>query len=458
MPRGTESRPTVQNGDHAIQDLTVLATGGAGKRPARADMISTDKIDNDDLRLPAIRLFAPGMTDALKSATELVRIAVVTHYFSTHRGGVEKVAGELAVRLAKTGRYSLTWVASDASPVPAPATALQFESVRAYNILEQRGFPWPVWPMQSIKRLRFAIAGADIVHLHDFIYFGNLAAFVIARNCGKPIVITQHIGDIPYKNRLLRFAIWLINRTIGRIVLGNADRVAFISEAVRKQFSGFVEFRRPPVHLPNGVDTGIFFPVDALARKAIRSGLGIDRGQKVVLYVGRFVDKKGLPVLRKLAAAMPDVHWWFAGWGSLESAAHPATWRLTNVRLFSGRSGSTLAELYRAADLLLLPSMSEGFPLVVQEAMACGTRALVTTAIADGAPEAGKLLLTCPIDPPETTQSAWRSAISSALCSDDEELRARLVEFARAHWAWDHAVASYCELFDDLLKKDSAPA
>jgi glycosyltransferase involved in cell wall biosynthesis len=385
--------------------------------------------------------------------TGRLRVVLVTHYFSTHRGGVEQVAGQLATRLAKTGQFELTWVSSDSDPAPAAVDGLHYIAVPANNILERLGFPWPVWPPKSLKVLRSAIAEADIVHIHDFIYFGNLAAFVISCRSGKPVIITQHIGDIPYKNLLLRLSIWTINRIIGRLVLGKADQVAFISEAVRRHFSHFARFSRPSIHLPNGVDTEIFHPVVAGTREAIRLGLGMHSGQRVVLYVGRFVEKKGLLLLRQLATTMADLEWWFAGWGAPDSDAHPSNWKLPNARVFGDRSGGSLAELYSAADLLVLPSMSEGFPLVVQEAMACGTRALVTTAIAEGAPETGELLLTCPIDPPESALAAWQIAVNSALVGRDNAMRMRLADFAKTHWAWDRAVARYSELLLGLAKK-----
>ena len=382
----------------------------------------------------------------------IVRIALVTHYFGSHRGGVESVAGQLAARLAATGAFSIEWVSSDVTPPPSGVAGVNGVPVRAWNGLERRGFPWPIWGPRGLARLWRTIAGADVVHIHDFIYFPSVAAFLFARLARKPIVITQHIGDVPFRNPLLSTIIRLINHSFGRSMLGRAHRVVFISDGVRRYFAAFVRFRSDPVHVANGVDTEMFAPVDAASRRRIRESLGISARDRVVLYVGRFVDKKGLPLLGRLASALSQYRWWFAGWGETGSSSHPATWQLPHVRVFGDRSGSTLAELYVAADLLVLASLSEGFPLVVQEAFACGTPVLVSQRIADGAPAAREHLRLAAIDG-DNAIDEWTAAIARAL--DENADRARsdtLVEFARNEWSWPATVVRYESIFRGVVR------
>jgi glycosyltransferase involved in cell wall biosynthesis len=242
------------------------------------------------------------------------RVVLVTHYFSTHRGGVENAAGQLAERLVEDGSFQVTWFASDCDLPPATRVGLSMAPMRSWNGIERLGLPWPIWGVGSLRRLKCAIAAADIVHLHDFIYFGNLAAFLFAKWRKTPILVTQHIGDIPYRSRLLSGILKLINRSIGRFVLSKADQVVFISDVVRKQFLRSVSFRTEPLFWPNGVDTHVFFPVDDASRNALRETLPGSPKTTVCLFVGRFVEKKGLGILRQLAREFQDVEWWFAGW------------------------------------------------------------------------------------------------------------------------------------------------
>src|SRR5262249_15343713 len=121
--------------------------------------------------------------------------------------------------------------------------------------------------------------------------------------------------------------------------------------------------------IPNGIDDSLFHPVAPEARLALRRDLTWPVDRPVFLFVGRFVEKKGVHIIRELARRLPEVSWIMTGWGPED----PAEWRLSNVLSMGRRAQREIARLYQAADLLVLPSVGEGFPLVVQESMACGT-------------------------------------------------------------------------------------
>lgn len=377
------------------------------------------------------------------------QLAVVTHYFSTRCGGVEKVAATLAFSLVTEYGWSVEWVASDADPLPPDLpVGMRAVPVSSWDGIDRLlGVPWPIWSPSALRRLWKAVGAADVVQLHDALYFGNLFAWLFARMRGVPVIVTQHIGSVPFKSALLRGLHALANHTLGRLVLSNVDRVVFISPAVRREFERFCRFRNAPVYVPNGVDLKVFNPEGTVADDPVIVDAR-NAGGRVFLFVGRFVEKKGLNILRDLVAAFPDDLWLFAGQGPLD----PTAWGLPNVLVLRGLSGADLARYYRAADLLVLPSVGEGFPLVVQEAMACGTPVLIGEETAEGCPAARHLLFVERVD--SDAAAHWAEAIGH-IVADSTGLRKRGTEvagFAQANWSWEVAAAAYAGLIGGLLQ------
>lgn len=372
-----------------------------------------------------------------------MRLAVVTHYFAGHRGGIEIVAEALA-RVWVADGHAVTWLASAGARPEPDDDGITRRAVPALNITEERlGLPYPLWGPAGARALLEAIGGCDVVVLHDSLYPGNVMAFLTARRLGRPVLVIQHIGLIPYANPVPRLLMALLDRLVARPLLRRADQVAFISPTTRDHFAGLA-FRRPPPVVFNGVDTACFRP--AGDRVAARRRLGWPAEGRVLLFVGRFVSKKGLPVLRALAQRLPGYLWVLAGWGPID----PGRWDLPNVTVVSGRAGATLVPLYQAADLLVLPSVGEGFPLVIQEAMACGLPVLCGEETRRAAAAAAPLILGAPVDLTriEATAGHWAEAIGRAFAddADREARRAPAAAFAAAHWSWTAAARTYITL------------
>ena len=375
------------------------------------------------------------------------RVTLVTHYYPAHRGGVERIAGQLAERLA-AAIAEIEWQASDCDAAPPPVKGLRSAPARSWNGIERLlGVPYPLWSIGALARLARACASADVVHLHDCLYFPNIVAFIAARRAGRPVLVTQHIGHVPYRNPLLRGLHGAANHVLGRWLLGGADQVVFESASVQEYFSRFVRFRAPALLVQNGVDTARFSPASTQERHALRQQLGLPMERPVLLFLGRFVEKKGLPVLRELAQRLPLAHWLLAGWGPID----PSAWRLPNVRVVNSPGTDELRALYAAADLLVLPSVGEGVPLSVQEAMACGTPALVGEETAAGIPQSAEVLPRERVGDPDTAPR-WAARIE-ALLGSLEALRPRVAAFAREHWSWERCTGVYARVLQDLAQR-----
>ncbi|MCK4413054.1 MAG: glycosyltransferase [Candidatus Eisenbacteria sp.] len=201
--------------------------------------------------------------------------------------------------------------------------------------------------------------GCDLIHAH----YGFHSALVPSLLSRRPLVVTFHGSDAliePRRHRLYRH--WQ------EYVIARAARVIAVSSEVRARLID--ELGATPdrvIHLPCGTDTGRFRP---LPRHEARRDLGLAEGS-VVLFVGRLSRGKGLELLRETAARLPDVDFRLIGDG-------PLRWEASNCHFLGARPHGEIATWLNAADLLVLPSFSEGTPVTVLEALASETPVVCT--------------------------------------------------------------------------------
>ncbi|HEY3797818.1 MAG TPA: glycosyltransferase family 4 protein [Caulobacteraceae bacterium] len=381
------------------------------------------------------------------------KLLTVSNFYDSHRGGLEIVAGRLARELAGRG-FEVTWLASDVTAPPCAAGGVKPQPVHVWNAAERRlGVPWPVLSPAATRRLWRAVGEADAVLLHDSLYMTSMVTALAAAAQKKPLLVVQHIGAIPYRSPLLRGLMALANRVVAAPVLSGADQVVFISQFVSDYF-GRLKLRAAPRLIFNGVDTAVFRPPLADEKAEARARLGLEG--PVALFVGRFVEKKGVGLIRPLAEARRDITFAFAGWGVID----PAAWGLPNVRVFEGLAGPGLAELYRASDAFLLPSQGEGFPLVVQEALACGLPVVCGDETTGADPRAAPFLVGVDVAGDDAAAIAQRLsvALDTALADAGADASADRAAFARRCYAWSAAAEGHAELLEGLIARRRAAA
>jgi glycosyltransferase involved in cell wall biosynthesis len=390
--------------------------------------------------------------DAEKAPGRRPRLLTVSHYFDAHRGGIEIVAGRLAQELS--GAFDVLWLATGKAPSSPP---LRCRPLAATNAIERAAaLPYPLLSPCAPRAIFTAARESEAILVHDAIYMTSVAGFLASRVYRKPCVVVQHIGLVRYRSALLCALMRAANRLLVEPILAKADQVVFISETTRRYFAS-VDFKRAPLVFFNGVDASIFRPpLDEANIAAARIDLDLPTDAPMALFVGRFVEKKGLAILERLALARPEILFVFAGWGALD----PARWALPNVRVFRELSGASLAPLYRAADLLLLPSVGEGFPLVVQEALACGLPVLCGAETAAADPEAAGLIdgVEIAADPDDAAR-IFAEALTRALAKDqDFKARAERAQFAARRYAWSAVGEDYRGLLEDLVENGRSAA
>ncbi len=161
--------------------------------------------------------------------------------------------------------------------------------------------------------------------------------------------------------------------------------------------------REKMLFIPNGIDTNLFYPNDEEG-KHIRAQWAIEDGAKIVGNVARFDPIKNHPMFLKAAALVAaqrsDVHFVCVGHGKdsyLQELKQISRTLGIEKRVHWIQADSDVRAIYNAVDVFCASSLSEGFPNVIGEAMACGRQCVVTD-VGDSALVVGETGVVVPSD------------------------------------------------------------
>jgi glycosyltransferase involved in cell wall biosynthesis len=257
----------------------------------------------------------------------------------------------------------------------------------------------------------------------------------------RPTVVTQHVGVIKLRSRvlnalqermLIRKAEWAMRGGALLTFVGKAVRDWFLSKAIIPEDRVFMT--------PAGIDAADYHLVTTEERWGFRTKWGLNGGDFGVLCVGRFYEKKGLPLIREAARILSDVKFTLVGKGPLQVSG----WGLPNVRIIDFVSNAELRELYGAHDLFIMPSHGEGWPAVVPQAMACGLPCLISEETFQGYDRDAQMFLTCERSPESLGRNIRNARTRMRAPLDD---RGTVSRYALEHWDWRRTAAVYLDLF-----------
>ncbi|NUO64184.1 MAG: glycosyltransferase family 4 protein [Gemmatimonadaceae bacterium] len=310
-----------------------------------------------------------------------------------------------------------------------------------------RGFAPETYSMRGLADLRClrGIAtmlrrrGAQIAHSHEFT-MGVYGAGA-ARIARIPHVLTMHGGRY-YAGKLQR-----------RIALGIAARltgaVVGVSSSAARELERTLRLRPGRARVvPNGV------PERRGDGERVRRELGLGAGERLVVAVGNLYPVKGhIVLLRALASLSGEERARtivaIAGRGEEEArllAFARERGIADRVRLLGYRSDA--ADVVTAADVYAMPSLSEGLPLALLEAMMAG-RAVVASSVG-GIPEAardGEHALLVPPGDEDALAAALRRLLG------DAGLRERLGRAARARALEEHGIARMLDAYEQIYSE-----
>lgn len=368
-----------------------------------------------------------------------MRILLVTNYQPPHIGGIE-FAGESLKRCWIEAGHSVTWLTSD---IPRGAKPSEPENVRvsASNILES----WVQANCPLVSPFRYPQIAA-LVRQHDVVNVHSLApgvsswALLAAIRNRKPLVVTQHVGVIPLRSGAMTALQDCMIRRMAEWVTAHGALLTFVGESVKDWFLANASIPPRQVFMtPAGIDRNVFTFVTDDERVGYRQKWGLGEGRLGVLFVGRFYEKKGLPLLREVAGRLPHVQFTLVGGGPID----PGQWALPNVRVIGYVSNKELRQLYGAHDLFIMPSYGEGWPAVVPQAMVCGTRCLVSEETFGGYGRDRDMFLVCPRDCDAIVARLSQAGVALWARAG----RAETALYAGNQWDWGKTAHVFVELF-----------
>jgi glycosyltransferase involved in cell wall biosynthesis len=292
------------------------------------------------------------------------------------RGGVDRYYFNLIRALDALDVRTHGLVAGDRSAVDAEALQASMECFAAdgTSLLTRWG---------ALRRaVGRAVPETDVVVSH----FAPYAFPVLDQIRTKPLAVHFH-GPWALESAVEGAGTLAVRtkRLIEQAVYRTGDRFIVLSQAFADILAGEYGVARDAIRIiPGGVDVGRFRTVGSRADARRALGWPVDR--PTIVTVRRLVRAKGLERLIDAAveirAAIPDVALHIVGTGPLAAdlAERVRERGLETTVSFAGFVGEEqLADVYRAADLFVVPTVAlEGFGLVVVEALACGTPVVVT--------------------------------------------------------------------------------
>jgi glycosyltransferase involved in cell wall biosynthesis len=277
----------------------------------------------------------------------------------------------------------------------------------------------------------------DIILDAHFLYPDAVAAIILGRRLGIPVVMSARGSDVNVKCEnpvMRRWVCWAANQCAAVIT---------VSRALAERLASFGIAQDRLHTLPNGVDLEKFRPRPDSSRRPP----GADT---VLLSAGHLVEAKGHHLAVEALIKLPKTSLLIVGEGPNESSLRALANKLgvsSRVHFLGYVAHEQMAEVYSAADFTVLASANEGMPNVMLESLACGTRVIATEVGGVGevmtAPEAGAMM---------KSRCAASVVESVFTLRKAEHSRDETRKFAE-RFGWDDTVQRQLALYEQVISQ-----
>lgn len=283
----------------------------------------------------------------------------------------------------------------------------------------------------------------DIVHVNSHLFFCNYQVIKASNSLKIPSVVTVH-GFVANRTRIINGMQQLYIKSIGRSFFKNVTKIICLNKNDAANVAMLVNDRNKISIIPNGADTHLFKPCAA-------------KEPNLITWVGRMVPEKGLfyllNALPKIADECANARLALVGDGFLRPQLVKMANRLkiTNRVHFLGQlSRAEVARILSESSIFVFPSLREGMPLALLEAMSCGV-----PVVGSNIPAINELVtdgFTGLLVPPQDSEALARVILSLLY---DESLRKLLGKNSRRlvldKYSWDINVLKLERLYNEVI-------
>jgi len=287
----------------------------------------------------------------------------------------------------------------------------------------------------------------QIVHCHQVLSPATIG--ILSKFLFKKKVIVKITGSDLGQIRILPL------QNIRKRLLSKVDVFIALNDEIRKELVDLGLGSVTIKHIPNGVDVEKFSPMPLESKVSLRERFALPKNWKILIFAGRLHLVKGLDTLLQaysnVLSILPKTRLLILGEGPEESSLKNLTRRLgiRDVVSFLGRMDNVV-EYMQAADLFVLPSVSEGLSNSLLEAMACGLA--VVTADIGGNNEVVRHLKNGILVKPRDSKQLAKALL---MVLSDTELAERLGEEARKTigegYSLESVAKQYIRLYESLV-------
>jgi L-malate glycosyltransferase len=303
-----------------------------------------------------------------------MRILVIIHEFPPIGGGGGRAAYDICANLAQKGHEIVV--------LTAHMSGLPFEELQdGIRIIRIRSFRTETFRATFGVMLAYILAGLwtglrliklyrpDIIHTHFAVPSGSLT-WILSILTGIPYILTVHLGDVPggVPEKTGAWFRWLLPFT--HPIWNRAKRVIAVSQFTRQL--ALINYKVNIDVIPNGADVKHLVPVEIKINKPPR-----------LVFAGRFVTQKNTLAIVQILSELKDLNWrcTMLGDGPLFEEVKMAIKRNDLEDRFELPGWVTPEEVidwFSKSDILFMPSLSEGLPVVGVQALAKGLALVVS--------------------------------------------------------------------------------